>query len=237
MKLIECKNLAFGYNHHIISKIDLSIEEGDFVCVIGNNGTGKSTLIKTMLKLQPAISGKIFYSVDPTNKSIGYLPQDLQINDDFPATVYDIVLSGCIGKMGKRPFYSKKEKDLANKYLEYLGISNLKNKPYKKLSGGEKQRTLLSRALCSADKILVLDEPLKGLDQKTIIQLYEILYQINKEQNVTIIMITHNVNNALEYVNKIVLLDKEKNFIGTPDEFISSPQYKSYKGGADHDHE
>lgn len=234
MKLIECKKLAFGYNHHVISTIDLTIDEGDFICVIGNNGSGKSTLIKTLLKLIPAVSGKVYYSIDPTNKSIGYLPQDLQISDDFPATVYDIVLSGCIGKMGRRLFYSKKERELANKYLEYLGISQLKTKPYKKLSGGEKQRTLLARALCSADKILVLDEPLKGLDRKTIVQLYEILYQINKEQNVTIIMITHNVNNALDYVNKIVLLDKENTFIGTPEEFVQTPQYKSYKGGHDH---
>lgn len=234
MKLIECKKLAFGYNHHVISTIDLTIDEGDFICVIGNNGSGKSTLIKTLLKLTPAVSGKVYYSIDPTNKSIGYLPQDLQISDDFPATVYDIVLSGCIGKMGRRLFYSKKERELANKYLEYLGISQLKNKPYKKLSGGEKQRTLLARALCSADKILVLDEPLKGLDRKTIVQLYEILYQINKEQNVTIIMITHNVNNALDYVNKIVLLDKENTFIGSPEEFVQTPQYKSYKGGHDH---
>lgn len=233
MKLIECVDLKIGYNHHPISTVNLEINRGDFICIIGNNGSGKSTLIKTILKFIPPVSGRVLYDYEIKNASIGYLQQDLHVSEDFPATVYEIVLSGCIGQMGNRLFFSKKEKETANKYLEYLGIAHLKNKPYKKLSGGEQQRTLIARALCGTGDILFLDEPLQGLDKKASIALYNMLDKINKEANVTIVMITHNVEIALNHVNKIVLMDTIP-FIGTPEEYKNSPHMETYKGGDDH---
>lgn len=234
MKLIECLNLKIGYNNHVLNTLNFSIDSGDFICIVGNNGTGKSTLIKTLLKLIPSLGGKILFDIELKKSSIGYLTQDLQVNENFPATVYEIVLSGCIAKMGARLFYTKKEKELANKYLDYLSISHLKNKPFKSISGGEQQKTLIARALCSTDKILFLDEPLQGLDMGAAISLYDMLQTINKEEKVTIIMITHNVDMALNYVNKVIYLGHDESLICTPEEYKQSKYATQYVGGHDH---
>ncbi len=234
MKLIECSNLKIGYNNRVLNTINLTINSSDFICIVGNNGTGKSTLIKTLLKLIPSLGGKILFDIEIKKSSIGYLTQDLQVKDNFPATVYEIVISGCIGKMGKKLFYTKKEKELALKYMEYLGITHLKNKPFKGLSGGEQQRTLIARALCSTDKLLFLDEPLQGLDMNAAKNLYNILSKINKEEDVTIVMITHNIDIAINHINKVIYLGHDETFIGTPSEYKNSQYAKNYIGGHDH---
>ncbi|MBQ2891692.1 MAG: metal ABC transporter ATP-binding protein [Bacilli bacterium] len=234
MKLIECSNLKIGYNNRVLNTLSFTINSGDFICIIGNNGTGKSTLIKTLLKLTPSLGGKILFDIELKKSSIGYLTQDLQVNESFPATVYEIVLSGCIGKMGAKIFYTKKEKELVNKYLEYLEIAHLKNKPFKGLSGGEQQKTLIARALCSTDKLLFLDEPLQGLDMKAALSFYEMLKKINKEENVTIILITHNVDIAMPYVNKILYLGHDESLMCSPEEYRHSNYASQYVGGHDH---
>ena len=234
MKLIECSNLKIGHRNHVLNTLDLSIYSGDFICIIGNNGTGKSTLIKTLLKLIPSLGGKILFDIELKKSSIGYLTQDLQVKENFPATVYEIVISGCIGRMNGKLFYTKKEKELANKYMEYLGITHLKNKPFKRLSGGEQQKTLIARALCSTDKLLFLDEPLQGLDMEASKKLYNILSKINKEEDVTIVMITHNISIAMKYINKVIYLGHNESFVGTPSEYLESDFSKSYQGGKDH---
>ena len=234
MKLIECIGLKIGHRTHVLNTLDLSIYSGDFICIVGNNGTGKSTLIKTILKLIPSLGGKILSDIELKKSSIGYLTQDLQVKENFPATVYEIVISGCIGKMGGRIFYTKKEKDLANKYMEYLEITHLKNKSFKRLSGGEQQKTLIARALCSADKLLFLDEPLQGLDMKASKKFYDILKKINQEEEVTIVMISHNIDLAMDYINKVIYLGHNESFVGTPKEYLESDYSKSYRGGKDH---
>ena len=235
MALISCIDLKIGYSYNqVVNKISLDIEQGDFISIIGNNGTGKSTFVKTILKLIPSLSGRIIYSPEIQKKSMGYLPQDLQVNHDFPATVYEIVISGCLKGMGKKLFYTKKEKEIAARYMEKLGISHLKNKPYKNLSGGEQQRTLIARALCSTDKILFLDEPLQGLDSHASKHLYEILSDINKEYGVTIVMITHNIDIAIGHVNKVVYLGHDECFVGTPQEYLATNFAEHYEGGCDH---
>lgn len=235
MTLIKCENLKIGYsNNKVLNKVNLEINNGEFICIVGNNGTGKTTLVKTLLRLTPAISGRIVYDHTVKN-TMGYLQQNLQVNEDFPATVYEIVLSGCLSKMGYRMFYGKKEKELALSYMKELGILELKSMPFKRLSGGQQQRVLIARALCSTDKILFLDEPLKGLDFNASNQLFEIISHINKEYGVTIVMITHNIEIALKYISKIVYLDLGESFVGTPKEFLESEYAKSLVGGDDHD--
>ena len=235
MTLIKCDNLKIGYSSNkVLNKVNLEINNGEFICIVGNNGTGKTTLVKTLLRLTPAISGRIVYDHTVKN-TMGYLQQNLQVNEDFPATVYEIVLSGCLSKMGYRMFYGKKEKELALGYMKELGILELKNMPFKRLSGGQQQRVLIARALCSTEKILFLDEPLKGLDFNASNQLFEIISHINKEYGVTIVMITHNIEIALKYISKIVYLDLGKSFVGTPKEFLESEYAKSLVGGDDHD--
>lgn len=235
MSLIKCENLKIGYSSNkVLNKINLEINNGEFICIVGNNGTGKSTLVKTLLRLTPALSGRITYDHTVKN-TMGYLQQNLAINEEFPATVYEIVLSGCLSKLGYRMFYGKKEKELALSYMKELGILELKNRPFKKLSGGQQQRVLIARALCSTEKILFLDEPFKGLDYNASNQLFEIISHINKEFGVTIVMITHNIELALKYISKVVYLEIGDSFVGTPKEFLESTHAKTYIGGDDHD--
>ena len=198
MKLLTCHDLAVGYDNKVVlSNVNLEITNGDYVCIVGSNGSGKTTLIKTLVNLIPPISGKLKYDSTVEPKSIGYLPQKLEVQTDFPASVLEIVLSGCLNRLGWFPFYRKREKELAMRYIKLLEIENIKNKPFRSLSGGQQQRVLLARALCSTEKILFLDEPFAGLDVMMAQHLYEILDKINKEYGVTIVIISHDVNTII----------------------------------------
>ena len=170
MVQIRATNLSIGYNFHsIFKKINFTIEYGDFVCLVGGNGVGKSTLIKTILGLYPTIAGKIHYDKNTKLESIGYLPQRLEISNDFPASVYEVVLSGCLNKLKWKPFYTRKEKELVNRNMKLLGIDKIKHKSFKELSGGQMQRVLIARAICATNKLIILDEPFVALDKKWLI--------------------------------------------------------------------
>lgn len=189
MKLIECKKLNIGYNGKSVCKdISFAIEKGQYVCIVGENGSGKSTMLKTILGLNKAISGKVIYDKELKMNSIGYLPQQTEFQKDFPATVMEIVMSGFLGKMGWRPFYRRGEKDKANRMLMELGIANFANKSYKELSGGQQQKVLLARALCATDEMLIMDEPVNGLDAKSIKGLYSLLKKLNKEKLILLLL-------------------------------------------------
>ncbi len=204
---IICKNLSVGYNNTPLHEnINLSIPSGSYVCVIGENGAGKSTLIKTMLGLIPPINGSITMEDGLSKLDVGYLPQQTQVQKDFPASVFEVVLSGCLNKIGFRPFYNKKEKKLASQMLDKLNILHLRKKSYCELSGGQQQRVLLARALCATNKILLLDEPTAGLDIATTKEFYKLIKTLNDE-GITIIMITHNLNDAIQDANYIICLN------------------------------
>lgn len=209
MSLLKVENLSVGYDGKAVcSGINFTLNSGDYLCVVGKNGAGKSTLMKTLLGLIKPISGKI--QMDESLKDgIGYLPQRTEAQKDFPATVIEIVLSGCVKKSGLRPFYSKAEKKTADEILELLGITSLKHKCFANLSGGQQQRVLLARALCATDRILLLDEPVTGLDPKAVQTLYDTIYQLNNKKNITIIEITHDVHFALNYANCVLELNGE----------------------------
>ncbi|MBQ1812766.1 MAG: ATP-binding cassette domain-containing protein [Bacilli bacterium] len=219
MNLIELKNLTLGYDNHIVLKsINMSIDDGDFICVVGPNGSGKSTLIKGILGLIKPISGKVIYNNLKQN-FIGYMPQETLVDKNFPASVYEIVLSGTLNTLTKS-FYTKKEKDLVLSNMKLLGIEKLKDKNFCDLSGGERQKVLLARSLCSTSKLLILDEPSNNLDSKSKKDLYETVINLNKKNNITIIMITHDLDHDNLIGNKILSLREDEIFFGTTKEFV-----------------
>lgn len=219
MELIKCENLSIGYDgKEIIKDLSFSVNEGDYLLIIGANGKGKTTLMRTILGLNKQIKGTIKYDHGLIKTDIGYLPQQTIIQKDFPTSIYEVVLSGALNKLGNRLFYSKKEKDLVNKNLKLLGLFDIKKKSYKELSGGQQQRVLLARALTATDKLLLLDEPVTGLDPEITKELYELIYKLNKEEHLTIIMITHDVDEAIPYASHILSLDDNS--------FIEAKDYK-----------
>lgn len=223
MCLIKITNLDLGYSSDpILKNINLKINPGDFVSVIGNNGTGKSTFIKGILGLLKPMNGSIeFFNMQ--HNYIGYLPQDAHIDNHFPASVYEVVLSGTLNQRGLKLVYSKKEKNIANNQLKLLKIENLKEKNINELSGGQRQKVLLARSLCATKKLLVLDEPASGLDSQSKNNLYEILNYLNKEKKMTIIMVTHEQNII---GNKILHLKENDYYFGEKPIFRGGRRYE-----------
>lgn len=218
MAQLTCENLTLGYNSKvIIENLNFSVNKGDYLCILGENGSGKSTLMKTILHLQKPISGKITTGDGLLADEIGYLPQQTQVQRDFPASVKEIVLSGCQSRCGKRPFYNKAEKQIALDNMEKMGISKFANRCYRELSGGQQQRVLLARALCAAEKMLLLDEPVSALDPAVTEEMYELIEQLHKD-GITIIMISHDIDAALHYATHVLNIGK-KPFFGTKEEF------------------
>ena len=220
MPQIICENASLGYeNRPIVKNLSFTVNAGDYLCILGENGSGKSTLMKTILNLTPPLAGSIRME-DLKSTEIGYLPQQTQVQRDFPASVQEIVLSGFQGRCGLRPFYTKAEKALASENLERMGMDQFARKCYRDLSGGQQQRVLLARALCATRKCLLLDEPVSGLDPKATAQMYEIIAELHRE-GITIIMISHDLNAALDDATHILHIG-EKLFFGTREEYLCS---------------
>ena len=224
MPLLSFENLSIGYdNTSVLNDLSFEIEKGDYIAIIGENGAGKSTLLKTMLGLIAPIKGRIVFDKEVKKTEIGYLPQQTLAQRDFPASVWEVVISGCLARNGLRPFYSKEDKKLAQNNIEKMALKELKNRCYRELSGGQQQRVLLARALCSSNKLLVLDEPVTGLDPKVTNQLYEIVSSLNKE-GITIIMISHDLS-VLKYANKVLHVGHDT-FFGDKESYFKSENYK-----------
>lgn len=231
MKLIECKNLSAGYdNLPVLNNLSFSIENGSFVYIIGENGTGKSTLIKCLLKIKKAKSGEVFYCEELKQNEIGYMPQQNEIQPDFPASVFEIVLSGTLNKLGNRPFYTGKQRKKALHTLELLDIKDLKNRSFQELSGGQQQRVLLARSLCASSKALLLDEPANNLDSVATKDLFKAIKHLNENYKITVITVSHNIDSALKNATHILLLKKNGYFYGTKEEFLKSAEYKLLYG-------
>ena len=220
--MIKCQKTAFGYDGHIaVYDLDFSVNKGDFLCIAGENGCGKSTLLKGLLKLLNPMKGSITFDPELKQNEIGYLSQEAISKKDFPAGVFEIVLSGNIGKMKMRPFYTKSEKNKVADYLNQLGIIDLKNRCFRELSGGQQRRVLLARSLCAAENLLVLDEPFAGLDPLISAELYGFLKKINRENGMTIIMVSHDID-AVNCATKALHLQKKQLFFGSMEEYRSS---------------
>ena len=219
MAQLTCRDVSLGYEGHaILTGLNFYVSAGDYLCIVGENGSGKSTLMKTILGLQKPLAGSIEFGDGLKNNEIGYLPQQTMIQKDFPASVREIVLSGCQSRCGRRPFYTKEEKLLAARAMAKMGITDLAKKCYRELSGGQQQRVLLARALCATQKMLFLDEPVSALDPAAQEEMYSLIEGLHNE-GITIIMISHDVEAALKYATHVLHIG-ESIFFGTKAEFI-----------------
>ena len=231
MAQLTCQNLTVGYDGRtVLQGINFEVNPGDYLCIVGENGSGKSTLMKTILGLQAPISGRILTGDGLRKNEIGYLPQQTQAQKDFPASVREIVLSGCQGRCGSRPFYSKEEKRLAEENIGKMGIGSLTKRCYRELSGGQQQRVLLARALCATRKMLLLDEPVSGLDPRVTAEMYGLIETLNREEGITVMMISHDISAALKYASHILHIG-DSVFFGTKTDYLQSPQGKVFDSG------
>ena len=233
MAQLTCQNLCAGYDGRpVLQDLNFELLAGDYLCIVGENGSGKSTLMKTILGLQTPISGRILTGDGLRKTEIGYLPQQTVVQKDFPASVREIVLSGCQGRCGSRPFYNE-EKKLAVDAMEKMQITRLARRCYRELSGGQQQRVLLARALCATQKMLLLDEPVSGLDPKVTAEMYALIEKLNREDGITVIMISHDVAAAVRYASHILHIG-DTVFFGTKGDYLQSPQgrlFDAKKGG------
>ena len=236
MALLTCDSVTLGYENTVLVRdLSFSVNAGDYLCIVGENGTGKSTLMRTLLHLQEPMAGVIRTGDGVRPHDIGYLPQQTVVQRDFPASVAEIVLSGCQGKCGLRPFYSKDEKRLAAESMARMGVTDLADRCCRELSGGQQQRVLLARALCSAGKLLLLDEPVSGLDPRVTAEMYNLIESLNRE-GVTIVMISHDLAAAMRYASHILYLGDDV-FFGPKAAFPQSPaghRFGLLNGGARH---
>ena len=231
MAQLSCQNLTVGYDGRtVLQGLNFEVNPGDYLCIVGENGSGKSTLMKTILGLQAPISGTILTGDGLRKNEIGYLPQQTQVQKDFPASVREIVLSGCQGRCGSRPFYSKEEKGLAEENIGKMGIGSLAKRCYRELSGGQQQRVLLARALCATRKMLLLDEPVSSLDPRVTAEMYGLIETLNREEGITVMMISHDISAALKYASHILHIG-DSVFFGTKTDYLQSPQGKVFDSG------
>ncbi len=226
MPLLTCRDLSLGYDGKtVVTGLNFTVNSKDYLCIVGENGSGKTTLMKALLRLQTPLAGTVTTGDGINRRQIGYLPQQTAVQKDFPASVYEVVLSGCLNRCGIRPFYSRKDKERVRQNMDKLEITPLAKRCYRELSGGQQQRVLLARALCAAEKILLLDEPVAGLDMHVTAEMYDIIEKLNRVDGMTIIMISHDIPAAVKYASHILHIGSPV-FYGTTREYLESP-YKS----------
>lgn len=228
MKLLTCQSLVVGYDRHAVTApLNLSVEEGAYLCVAGRNGCGKSTLIKTIVGLQPALEGSLCWAEGMNARELGYLPQN-SVRRDFPATVREVVQSGCLNKAGLRPFYTRAARIRAQLAMERLDVKELAGHSFCQLSGGQQQRVLLARALCASGRVIIMDEPVTGLDPVAMQEMYESVKRLNREEGLTVIMVSHDLQKAVQDATHVLHLDREKPFWGTAQAYQDSELYNAF---------
>lgn len=227
MALLICHDLKVGYDRHTVAgPLSFSVDEGDYLCIVGRNGCGKSTLIKTLAGLQPALAGDLFWKEGMSARDVGYLPQS-SVKRDFPATVREVVQSGCLNRMGLLPFYTPAQRKAARMYMQKLHVEELAGKSFCKLSGGQQQRVLLARALCASGRAVIMDEPVTGLDPVAMQEMYEGIEQLNRQEGLTVIMVSHDLQAAMRYATHVLHMDEERPFYGTTQAYLNSEAYRA----------
>lgn len=218
MNIIEVKNLsAFYENRKVFENVEFSVTEGDYLCIIGENGSGKTTLMKILLGFDIKHSGNIKFN-GFSKREIGWLPQKTQHQKDFPASAYEVIMSGFAGGGFFGLKYSKSKKDKARHNMKLLDIENIAEKSFSELSGGQQQKVLLCRALCAAKKVLLLDEPVTSLDESAAEEMYALIKKLN-EQGIGIVMITHDITRALNDAKNVLCLSENTFFYGSVRDF------------------
>ncbi|MCC8059598.1 MAG: metal ABC transporter ATP-binding protein [Clostridiales bacterium] len=232
--IIRCEHVDFGYeNCDAVIDLNLDVYSGDYLCVVGENGSGKSTLVKGLLGLLKPTAGTITLAEELRRGGIGYLPQQTAAQRDFPATVYEVVLSGALARRGHWPFFTAAEKKLAINNMERLGILERKNDSYKDLSGGQQQRVLIARALCATQHLLILDEPITGLDPAAIEDFYHLVRRLNRVDGITIIMVSHDVRGVLSQAKRVLHMQQRVLFLGSVEDYRKSEAAAAFLGGGD----
>lgn len=233
MSLLACRDVSFSYEGTtVLTGLTFSVESGDYLCVVGENSAGKSTLLKGLLHLKKPSEGELLTGDGLKPTEIGYLPQQTAAQKDFPASVMEVVLSGRLNRLGWRPFYTADDKADAEEKIELLGIGGLKGRCYRDLSGGQQQRVLLARALCATRKLLLLDEPVTGLDPIMTADLYRVINELHTQQNITIIMVSHDVRGAVEQADHVLHLGNRQLFYGATEDYRNSELGRRFLGGA-----
>ncbi len=230
MALLTCHDLTLGYEGRpILKNLNFEVNAGDYLCIVGENGSGKSTLMKTILGLHHPLSGTVSTGDGLHQNEIGYLPQQTVVQKDFPASVREIVLSGCQGRQGLRPFYTKADRKLAADSIARMGLEKLVRRCYRDLSGGQQQRVLLARALCATRKLLLLDEPVSGLDPKVTEEMYRLIEDLNKKEGITVVMISHDLGAAVRYATHVLHIGA-KVWFGTKADYLNSEAGMGFLG-------
>ena len=234
MALIRCENVSIGYEGQTVVKdLDFQIAPGDYLCIVGENGSGKSTLVRSLLGLKNVEKGQIIYGDGLKQTEIGYLPQQTDVQKDFPASVYEVVRSGRLNSRGFHPFYTAADRKAAVEKMDLLGIRDLARQCFRDLSGGQKQRVLLARALCATKSLLLLDEPVTGLDPIVTGEFYQLIRRINRESGIAVVMVSHDIESAVKDASHILHLQETALFFGTTEEYKRSPVGRRFLGGAD----
>lgn len=235
MALIQCKNASLAYDGTVVAEqIDFSVRRGEYLCIVGENGSGKSTLVKGLLGLMNPISGTIEYGDGLTRQDIGYVPQQTNVQRDFPASVREVVLSGTIGRGGHTLFYTPEQKKTAARAMERLGIRDLERCCYRELSGGQQQRVRLARALCAAGQLLLLDEPTTGLDPMVSGDFYGLIEELNRKNGITVIMVSHDMGPSLRSATHVLHIKHHPLFFGTREDYLASEAGRKFMGGYGH---
>lgn len=218
MAQLSCRALTLGYEGRTVAEnLNFQVNHGDYLVIVGENGSGKSTLLKAILHLHAPLAGELSFGDGLDRASIGYLPQRSEVQSDFPASCYEVVLSGALSGCGLRPFYRRKEKKAALDAMKRLDVYDLRDRSFAELSGGQQQRVLLCRALCSANRMLVLDEPSSGLDAVSINELYRTVARL-REEGVTVLMVSHDLSAVFSDVTHVLHIG-EPTFFGTKEEY------------------
>ena len=232
MALIKCEDLAFAYSGETVLRgVSFSVNTGDYLCIVGENGSGKSTLMRGLLGLKEPSAGSITFGDGLKPNEIGYLPQQTDLQRDFPASVFEVALSGRLNSLGRRFFYSRADRAETERNLERIGMLEFKNRCYQELSGGQQQRVLLARALNATSKLLLLDEPVAGLDPVATGEMYNILKLINLCDGVTVVMVSHDVNAAMRYATHILQLGHTQLYFGSVHDYLHSDAARILRGG------
>ena len=235
MSLISCRDAVVGYDGHaVLEDVSLTLNAGEYLCIVGENGSGKSTLIQGLLHLKAPMEGAVTYGDGLAPHEIGYLPQQTDYRRDFPASVYEVVLSGCLNRLGARPFYSRSHKAEARHSMELLDVLPLRHRSFHALSGGQRQRVLLARALCATEKVLLLDEPAAGLDPLVTTELYKVIHHLNRDHGVAIIMVSHDPVAVREHATHVLHLGGRPLFFGTKEMYLQSEIGRRFMGGDGH---
>lgn len=236
MALIQCKNVSLAYDGTVVAEqIDFSVRRGEYLCIVGENGSGKSTLVKGLLGLMNPVSGTIEYGDGLTRQGIGYVPQQTNVQRDFPASVREVVLSGTIGRGGHTLFYTPEQKKTAARAMERLGIRDLEKCCFRELSGGQQQRVRLARALCAAGQLLLLDEPTAGLDPMVSGDFYGLIEELNRKNGITVIMVSHDMGPSLRSATHVLHIKHHPLFFGEREDYLASEAGRTFMGGFGHD--